>query len=141
MLQCRYGSINVRVEAIQSAVAQYYRISLTDLKSATRIISIDSTLGEGTTIRLSIPLISAPKWLALQIELRNAKKVVVLEDDPGMVLLWKQRLGEGNSFETFYFSQPEQFDASLFPPEQTCYSSFVNHWRTDQPKFCAFVYP
>lgn len=97
---------------------QHARTLLAGLRGS---LSIESVQGEGTTIRLSIPLISPPKWLATHIDLREAKKVVVLEDDPGMVLLWKQRLGEGKSFEAFYFNQPEQFNVSLFPFEQCSY--------------------
>lgn len=84
------------------------------------VISIESTVGKGTIIQLELPLAIAPKWLARQIELRGASQIVVLEDDPGMVLLWKERLKKAALNVTF-LSRPEDFEIEKYPPATTKY--------------------
>lgn len=84
------------------------------------IFSIESVVEKGTTIQLQLPLAIAPKWLARQIDLRGVNKVVVLEDDPGMVLLWKERLRK-SSLEATYLTHPEDFDIEKYPLDQTRY--------------------
>lgn len=84
------------------------------------VFSIESKVGQGTTVQLELPLAIAPKWLAKQIELREATQVVVLEDDPGMILLWKDRLKKA-ALEASFLTKPEDFSIEKYPPEKTRY--------------------
>lgn len=76
-------------------------------------LSIDSTLNHGTTITIKVPASLAPSWCRAEIEFQSNQKVVVLDDDPTMHLLWKERLV---GFPVTYLKSPEEFDIALFPP-------------------------
>lgn len=88
------------------------------LAKADGSLSIDSVPGKGTTIRLEMPGAPLPKWCSKNLELSDAKTIVVLDDDQSMHLLWKQRLGEEG---VVYLNDPEQFKVTRFPPETTRY--------------------
>ncbi|MBI4371050.1 MAG: HAMP domain-containing histidine kinase [Elusimicrobia bacterium] len=81
-------------------------------------LDIQSAPGAGTKVTLDMPSARPPQWCAQAIDLSDALTVVVLDDDPSVRLLWKQRLGEEG---VVALTDPEQFEVSRFPPETTRY--------------------
>jgi signal transduction histidine kinase len=81
-------------------------------------LSIDSSVGKGTTITLQMPTAPTPSWCATTLNLSDAKAIVVLDDDESIHLLWRERLG---TERIHYLTDPEQFDIARFPPETTRY--------------------
>jgi signal transduction histidine kinase/CheY-like chemotaxis protein len=81
-------------------------------------LTIDSTEEDGTTVTLEMPLAQAPKWFAQNLDLSSAETVVVLDDDPSIHLLWRERLRGKN---VVCLNDPEQFDFRRFPMETTRY--------------------
>lgn len=81
-------------------------------------ISILSTLGEGTTVTLKIPMATLPPWCPQMLDLSQAAEVLVLDDDPSVHLLWQQRLID---LPATYISTTSQFSATRFPLDSTFY--------------------
>lgn len=63
-------------------------------------ISIDSTEGKGTTIKLEFPRAKALSWLAEEIKLKNNDMVIILDDEPSIHAAWDSR------FETVMSETP-----------------------------------
>ena len=60
--------------------------------------SIESTLGVGTSVTLSLPRYPTPTWFIDSIDLRQGQKVVIIDDDPTIHKMWDNRflrLGAG----------------------------------------------
>ncbi len=55
-------------------------------------LQIESKLGQGTTMRLLIPLAEAHAWFAGQIDLTGKTKLVSLDDDVSIHNIWSGRL-------------------------------------------------
>jgi signal transduction histidine kinase len=81
-------------------------------------LTIDSTPEDGTTVTLEMPIAEAPKWFAQRLDLSDAETIVVLDDDPSIHLLWRERLSGRN---VICLNDPEQFDFRRFPIEKTRY--------------------
>lgn len=89
---------------------------LTDARGS---VQIQSKVNEGTTLILEMPLSESPPWLAQNINLKNAARVVVLDDDESVHLLWKKRLS--NSSRVTHIRDPEDFTIERFPKENCHY--------------------
>lgn len=73
-----------------------------------------SKLGKGTDVKLEIPLISLPAWCPQKLDLTQMKKVIVLDDDPSVHLLWQERLAAINAS---YFTDPDKIDFASDTPD------------------------
>jgi signal transduction histidine kinase len=51
----------------------------------------ESELGKGTRVTLAMPIAPKPDWFCDSISLSNAKRVVVVDDDPSVLELWEIR--------------------------------------------------
>ncbi len=80
--------------------------------------SIDSKLGNGTTVNLELPVAQRPEWVANKIEVDKEKKIIVLDDDESVRLLWQDRL---QGYDVVCLADPEEFDIGLYPPSSCLY--------------------
>jgi nitrogen-specific signal transduction histidine kinase len=56
---------------------------------------IESTVGQGTEIKILIPAALSPEWFIPEINLENIDQIIILDDDPSIHQVWKGR------FDTF----------------------------------------
>ena len=61
------------------------------IESESGKLTIDSSLGEGTTIQISLNEVEAPIWYSNCINL-SSKKIVVVDDDQSIHNLWNEKL-------------------------------------------------
>ncbi len=75
-------------------------------------LDIDSTSGQGTTITLTFPRISAPNWIAEKIVLNQNDTVVILDDDSSIHGAWDMRfepiLKQHTTLQVKHFNQGSQ---------------------------------
>jgi signal transduction histidine kinase len=56
---------------------------------------LNSNLGKGTEIKISLPSIKAPKWLVDELKVEeSAQKIVCVDDDPSFLELYKDKFKE-----------------------------------------------
>jgi len=79
-------------------------------------VKIESELNRGTTVKLCLPIAPTPIWLVKEITLGRDEKIVVMDDDPSIHLLWAQRL---KGYDCAFLSTPEKFDISKFSLEKS----------------------
>lgn len=71
-------------------------------------LSIDSELGHGTTVRIQLPTIPAPKWFLGDVQLEDMSTVVIVDDDPTIHALWKDRISTAKPNVTIeHFFDPD----------------------------------
>jgi signal transduction histidine kinase len=56
-------------------------------------IKIESELGKGTRVALTLPRMAPPRWFISTLNLTNAGRVVILDDDESIHQVWRSRLG------------------------------------------------
>lgn len=66
------------------------------IESWTGTITIDSTVGAGTTVTIRLPRAPAPEWFVKQIVLTSATVAVILDDDPSIDHVWRERFNVAN---------------------------------------------
>lgn len=77
-------------------------------------IEVESTLGIGTSVFLSIPKCEIPNWFVQEIDVSKSKSIVVIDDDESIYRIWKERFEDINKdLEITYFSSPIKFETSL----------------------------
>ena len=81
-------------------------------------VDIESTPDIGTRVILTIPAANRPEWCADRIEIEEGCKVVVLDDDESVHLLWKEKLAD---FDVAYLRDPEEFDVNKYPKDSYRY--------------------
>lgn len=64
-------------------------------------ISVSSELGSGTSIVLTLPITSPPNWFLPALPITKGETVGVLDDDPSIHHLWKNRLSGTVSISHF----------------------------------------
>jgi len=70
--------------------------------------SIQSEAGKGTTVRISIPQVTAPAWYTGSIPLGDSKTVIIVDDDPTIHALWQDRLKQiGSEVMIEHFFDPD----------------------------------
>jgi hypothetical protein len=57
-------------------------------------LNLDSTIGEGTTVTLLIPIAQSPSWIASKIHVNPDSTVVTIDDDLAIGQLWLSRFNE-----------------------------------------------
>jgi signal transduction histidine kinase len=89
---------------------------------------IDSSEGEGTSVKLILPKAPSPRWFLDSISLRPAQRVVIIDDDSGIHGIWKRRIEEAvpsgdlelihfhsaSSFKSWYASARKDSKHTLF---------------------------
>ena len=63
--------------------------AFTVVKNQGGAISINSEVGQGTVVEISLPLKELPSWHVSQVDLRNKDTVVVIDDDPSIHCIWE----------------------------------------------------
>lgn len=86
-------------------------------------LSIESTLGKGSTVILNIPFCTPPAWFLPKIELEPGTHVLILDDDISIHQIWEKRFAgileqdpsiqlshcsTSADFETKFLSLPER---------------------------------
>ena len=88
-----------------NGIGLYYAFS--DAKKWGGQLTIDSTVGKGTEIKLTIPLSNPPKTFLPQLELQGIKHIVIIDDDNTMKQKWQDKL-KGHSVDISLLNSPEQ---------------------------------
>mgnify|MGYP003393529886 CR=1 FL=1 len=75
-------------------------------------LSIESTLGSGTSIEIRIPKCDAPAWFATTLNLYQDMTVVVFDDDSSVHRIWQSRfepfLRSDSGIKLVHFSKPDE---------------------------------
>lgn len=75
-------------------------------------LSIESALGQGTTITLSLPQCDAPEWFISRLCLKAGGCVVILDDDTSIHQIWQGRFDslrvKERDIEVLHFSTPQE---------------------------------
>lgn len=72
-------------------------------------LEIDSIVGRGTEVTLSLPRVEAPEWFVSELKVAPGSSVVVLDDDASIHQIWKERFGSISPRpELFHFSTPAE---------------------------------
>ena len=75
-------------------------------------ISINSEVGKGTKITIELPLSEPNSWFLSSITLKPETKIVVLDDDPSIHQVWKERFRPLN-YQIISFSEPSSFKSYI----------------------------
>jgi PAS domain S-box-containing protein len=71
-------------------------------------LKIESTLGQGTTVTLELPLIEAPNWFAQSLTVSENTILIIIDDDPSIHYLWDKKFVDlklQNTVHHFYFAK------------------------------------
>lgn len=74
-------------------------------------VTIESTLGVGTTVTISLPLQDPPQWFVPQLELASQSTVVIVDDDNSIHQIWKGRFESSDpthQIKLMHFSTPDE---------------------------------
>jgi signal transduction histidine kinase len=75
-------------------------------------LKIDSKVGIGTDIIISLPIQKSPSWFIPRILLNTNQKIVIIDDDSSIHQVWETRLrGSANkkNIEIIHFTDPNEF--------------------------------
>lgn len=74
-------------------------------------IAIDSTVGVGTTITITLPCIAEPSWFAPILTISKNTAVVIIDDDDSIHKIWQRRFEAvaNGKITLHHFSSPEEF--------------------------------
>lgn len=84
----------------------YYAIETVKLWNGK--FKISSRIDEGTAIEIAIPIVSRPHWFCNEIIIKPDLKIVIIDDDPSIPLLWEKKLNL-TSEQYFYFNSTSGF--------------------------------
>ncbi len=77
-------------------------------------LALDSQVGHGTTIRLTLKRTSAPRWFSSSINLSKFDNIIVLDDDYSIHELWNKRLsGLKRDYHIINLNDPLELSATL----------------------------
>ncbi|MFC1521906.1 PAS domain-containing sensor histidine kinase [Elusimicrobiota bacterium] len=75
-------------------------------------LKIESEIGKGTTVTMTLPKADPPKWFVERLDLASQLSVVVLDDDQSIHLLWQGRFdslkAKERGVEVVHFYKPEE---------------------------------
>lgn len=75
-------------------------------------LEIESIRNVGTTVKLRLPIVARPSWLADTLRISRGKKIVILEDDESFARLLQRRLED---YECIVINDPSLFSLEKFP--------------------------
>ncbi len=75
-------------------------------------VSIDSRLGQGTHVRLSLKSAAKPKWFATELDFSDVSEVVVVDDEKNGFDLWSEKL-KGLSIHATHVSNRDELSRFL----------------------------
>jgi len=80
-------------------------------------LTIESEVGKGTTLTVSLPQADAPDWFVSKLELEPGGTIVVLDDDSSIHQIWQGRFDslkvKERDIEVLHFSTPEELRGFL----------------------------
>ena len=79
-------------------------------------LEYDSTIGQGTTARIRLPVAKAPRWFCPALILGARAKVVVLDDDVSIHHIWSERFERLGGIEVIHLSTPDSLASWLEGP-------------------------
>ncbi|MBI4405737.1 MAG: hypothetical protein HY537_16385 [Deltaproteobacteria bacterium] len=77
-------------------------------------IEIKSTVGEGTTLTLHLPIVPPPEWFASSLKLLENQNIVILDDDTTIHKVWDSRFAESipqRQLKIHHFSSTKEMKA------------------------------
>lgn len=84
--------------------------AINTIRSFNGDFKIESELNVGTKVTISLPKVDPPGWFVNHIYVKNTDKIIIIDDDPSIHSLWKERLQGNCDNQLFieYFFEPEQ---------------------------------
>ena len=76
-------------------------------------LSVESKVGQGTTVTLVLPIERKPAWCACAMNLRVGQNLVFVDDDPSILSLWKQKTKGLNGVRLHFFQSILEFQAAF----------------------------
>ena len=87
-------------------------------------LSIESRLGRGTIVTLTLPKMKAPPWFVSKIEIPADTTIVSVDDDKSIHQVWAGRL---SNFKHIMFSSIDQFEKWLVADDTKSRLFLVDH--------------
>lgn len=96
---------------------------------------VKSILNEGTTVSLMIPECDPPNWLVKDIQVRNNQTLILVDDDPSIHNLWKEKY-KNRDFSSLHFNSLFSFEAWLneVKPDYEDFVFLVDHDFTGEKR-------
>jgi len=89
----------------------------TELENWKGSMKIESRVGIGTTVTISLPKATPPCWFVEKVFLTSGRQVVVLDDDLNIHNLWEKRFvdlfGSNHGIKVVHLSNPDQLEDFL----------------------------
>ena len=63
-------------------------------------VAIESAIGRGTTVTLSVPIVAPPPWFLPSLVLRPGAKLAIVDDDPLVHDRWDDRMAQAGLYST-----------------------------------------
>lgn len=105
------------------------------------IMEVHSALSQGTSIKITFPRITAPNWIAQEIQLNNNNTVVILDDDDAIHTAWDLRfasfLESHPNLRLHHFKQGQEaldFFSNLSSQEKSCITFLSDYELLRQSK-------
>lgn len=80
-------------------------------------LSIESEVGQGTTLTIQLPMAEAPSWFSSELRLEKNSLVLILDDDPTIHGTWDTRFSEiltpNSGIKLLHFNLATNFEAWL----------------------------
>ncbi len=88
-------------------------------------IEIDSQIGRGTKVLISLPRAPSPLWFAEQLTVFSGGSVVVVDDDPSIHQVWNQRFYQANVNIVHCYSSKSLLSWMLLHPTEAKESLYL----------------
>lgn len=84
-----------------------------NVKKMGGILSLKSELYKGTVVSILLPKATEPTWATTKIDISNAKKIIVLDDDESIHNVWRDKLSNFSELAIFSFRSTDQLKTQL----------------------------
>jgi signal transduction histidine kinase len=78
--------------------------SMAKVKAAGGRVEFESEPGQGTTVKIFLPVVPAPEWFLEELRLKAGTTVVVADDDSSIHEVWQTRLSRFPNLRIVHFS-------------------------------------